>query len=201
MRVTKLLLVVFCLMAAVAGCGKGPEQVQQPLGTPAQPQPQLAGLSFQQVSFQDPVAKNHTSAWKKNSKKVSVTREGDGLRCEVEAGSGTESNYGGVAFPVSGGIKALRLEMTLISPENINGVWVDGKKGKTRMLRWVWPVGRSARGSGRATYVLVPGGKSRPFGMDVNKGGQGVEKVDIFIRLRGPNQKAGFILHRVEVAN
>jgi hypothetical protein len=170
-------------------------------GAPVATQPSVEGLTFQSVTFQDPVATTHISAWKKNSKKVTVTREGDGLRCEVEGGSGPESNYGGVTFPVSGEIKALRLELTLVNPENVSGVWVDGIAGKARRLRWVWRPSKAASPAGRATYVLVPGEKSGPFRAERNESAKDFQRVDVFIRLRGPGQKAGFVLHRAEVAS
>jgi hypothetical protein len=211
-------LTLACLL--LTGCGK-PETAAPVPGAPTlqpgggqtgavslapgeYPQPNVSGLTFSPVVFPKSAAQ-YKSKWAYNAVSVDVAQEGEGLRCDITApASSAKGVYGGVTFPVAG-MKALRLDVTFSNPAGIAVLYVDGYTGAKSepAVRWEWRnmAGREFTASPH-TCTLVPGAGSGWFHASVGSKATaaGVNRVDVFCRVN-PGEKAGFVLHKMEVGS
>ena len=164
------------------------------------PKPVLANLRFEPIDFARTAAP-HFSRWKYRTQRVTVTRTSDGLRCAVVGSSDTSGGqYGGIRFSAIG-FKALRLEMTLLEPENIDAVIVMGyDESHRKSVSWRRRMtGNSADAGKRATIVIFPGVSSDGFVPVATNAPGSTREIHVVIRIK-PNTDAGFILHRAEIA-
>ncbi|MBN1343466.1 MAG: glycosyltransferase family 39 protein [Phycisphaerae bacterium] len=133
---------------------------------------------------------------------VTVAREADGLRCQVDDRPEKKgSHYGGIAFPISG-FDALRLDLTFLKPGNITLICVDACDADKRLFRWQWPPGKyRPLESGRHIYLFVPGGRAtKGFRFrDDWRLARNALKLHVFICV-AQDAEAGIILHRAETA-
>ena len=140
-------VVAAVVVVALAGCGarqpaqgnagRGVESASSAsqLARPA-PDPDVRQYSFSEVDLNGVPADYKSTRWVRRSKEITVERDsGGGLRCQVVGGSESGPQYGGVKFPMNG-MKALRLELTLLNPDDISGIHVDGYDAeRKRVLR------------------------------------------------------------------
>lgn len=126
-----------------------------------------------------------------------------GWRCDLRGtAAGTGYQYGGIQWPADG-MHAVKLEVTWLSPENIEAIFLDGCDSTgSRCVCWQW---RRRSGSaalvdaGRQTYVAVAGehcGQLRPHTHDRERR---VASMRLLVRLH-PGTAAGFVLHTATIA-
>lgn len=161
----------------------------------------LTGPRFSPVRFSARVDA-HRSHWDYRARRVELSRAEDGLKCWVEGGPDSSAGqYGGICFPADSPA-AIRLDLTVLAPENIVSVHVAGydTRGMEPAVQWVWKRRPQAPVSGRRqTHVLVPG---RPGAFFVPYGAVQacpVRQIHLFVRI-DPGSRAGFVLHRAELA-
>ncbi len=162
------------------------------------PEPDVGDLAFTPVTFhQSP--ESYASYWRYGTDHVTLTREGNGLRCDIVGGADASAKqYGGIRFRAAQPA-ALRMDLALIQPEHIECVFVDGydAKGK-RKLRWRWQCSAGARpDGGPRRYTFVPGRDVGYFRADRGADATGVEWVHVFVQIV-PGKETGFVLERAE---
>ena len=168
-------------------------------GLPSAP-PDVSEFQFDPITFQDDSAR-FLSRWKRASRDVRLTPENHGLRCDVIGDPDSEdSQYGGLKFDVVG-LKALRLKLSLINPENVSNIYVYAYGcDKGQLMRWFWSVPPRQRTTPIPdSLVFVPGQPSGGFRFSGDFPPQDIQTVEVFIRL-DPGTNAGFILHQAEAA-
>jgi SAM-dependent methyltransferase len=142
------------------------------------------------------------SRWCKRAT-TEITVTGGAIRCEVtgDAHATGDGQYGGVRLPVANPGR-LHLELELFGTEHIEGVFVDGEDGGGhghRRMRWWWRDPRP-EAAVRATHELVAGSDGPKFRAISPAVPAEVTEIHVFLHVaRG--QRAGFVLHRVEVGD
>jgi hypothetical protein len=95
---------------------------------------------------------------------------------------------------------ALRLDVELIEPGNVEAFFVDASAGEGRRLRWACALPPSQRKLAfREPLVFVPGQDSGYFRARGVADPDTIHTIDLFIRIV-PGKNAGFILRRAAVA-
>jgi len=164
-------------------------------------------LDFVPVSVNSP-ANRYTSAWNYRASSVAVTNERDGFRCDIAGSSDTSGGqYGGVTSPVTVP-QAVRLEVTFLKPQNIQILYLDGSSAAALQrrplrpdIRWEWHVTKRAPlPVGRTAIRLAPGQPSGHFRLTEAGDASQIVQTDFFVRI-APGSRAGFILHKIEIAS
>ena len=185
-----------CLSGSISGCSKSKDSAQS--ANPASPSDdnRTSSVLFTPADLSGP-PETHKSTWAKFSRTVNIVPENGGLRCIVRVGS-EEAGYGGVKF-VASPLRALRLDLALISPENIRVLYVDGYNSANQsIVRWRWTVAGKAPANGHDTYVLVPDQPSGKFVPVQATDMADLKRIDIFI-VANQNTEAGFVLYKAEI--
>ncbi len=160
-------------------------------------------FDFTPVDLTDVPAADRRSTRVGASKSVDLEPvAGGGIRCYVQGDPASlEHQFGGVMFGVDG-IGALRLAVSLIDPQSIVGLWVDGcDERDRRIVRWEWRLDEARRvPEGPMTHILVPGESTAFFAAAEAGDGNAVRTVHVFLRLV-PGTAAGFVLHSAETAS
>ncbi len=132
---------------------------------------------------------------------VSVSRFGEGLSCEVRASSHVSADQrGGITFPAQP-FKALRLELSFLNPRRIRAVYVEACDGDgSPCVRWRWEVfADNVPAIQRQTYLLAPGQPSWYFEPEGGVRPERTAQVRLYLLIE-PSGKAGFTIHRAELA-
>ena len=168
------------------GCSSSP-QPHIPAGQPT--------MSFSAIDFSG-APEQYKSQWTNRAKVIELTSKDGGLQCEATP---SDSNcYGGVTFRTTAP-RALRLDMTFLNPKAITTVYVYGYgPARKKVLHWSWKTSEGAPDGNRHIYTLVPGKSAEHFRMEEFAGLDSLVEIDVFTRVE---ERAGFILHRAEVAH
>lgn len=187
-RIVPFILSMLCSTWLLAGCG--PNQ-GGPGVTSVEP---LTGANVRTFDLKDSSA--YQPSWVYRVEGCSLSVEPDGsLLCDVrgsdDAGGG---QYGGVRLK-TGSLTGLELQLTLVNPENLDGLWVAfGDQSGREIERWcsVEP------GKVTASPLTFRSGQEAPgfARLASGQGGQ-PEAVDVFVKLQGLNARAGFALQSV----
>lgn len=144
---------------------------------------------------------------------VHTRRIDDGLRCDVAAGpKGPTGQYGGIRIDAPE-LAALQLDITLLDPENIQHLYIDGYSAEgDRVVRWQWR-SPTADDVDRQTWCLLPGAPAGPFQAVEWAGGETpdaegnvgardpiapIAVIDIFI-YAAVESESGFVVHDLAV--
>lgn len=187
-RQTLVKLCIVYLMWLSSGCG--PSQ-GGPGVTGVEP---LTGGDVRTFDLKDSSACQ--PSWVYRVEECSLSVEPDGsLLCDVrgsdDAGGG---QYGGVRLK-TGPVKALDVSLTLVNPENVDGLWValvDSASGQA-LERWycMHPPTQSS------TYTFRAGRNSPRFTRESAELTGQPDAADVFVKLKGLNARAGFSLQSV----
>lgn len=176
-------------------------------GLPAQEAPAMPEINVPTGDVQpvpirfSPRSCEHASHWNYRTRRVEIVPADGGLKCTVVGGpDDSAGQYGGVRFPTQR-LKALRLDLSVLDPDNVLSVHVVGygHSKRTAAVEWVWKRKRNqAISAARTQHLLVPGAASGRFVPDGCAGLDAIEETHVFIRIV-PGSAAGFILHGAEV--
>ena len=178
-------LVVLALAVVISGCSRARRS--------GDALPPLSGEGVLTLSLADPAF--HAPTWVTRVESCEISQQPDGsLLCDI-AGSADESGgqYGGIRFG-TGPLSQLQLDIAFLHPQQIGGLWVDLvdlASGK-RTERWIL---RSLP-AGPATLTFQVGQGEAPFAHEIDGRGS-ANAVDVFIKLRGANARAGFVVTQV----
>ena len=174
-----------CLLA---GCGGKPSR---PPAIRAEP---LAGKDVRTFDLKDTSRCQRSWVYRVRDCELSLQPDGS-LLCDVrgsdDAGGG---QYGGVRLK-TGGLTAVEVEIRLVNPDQVDGLWVafvDTGSGR-EAERWHWPRVEIEQ----STFTFRAGQDSSPFIHEVAPGGGMADAIDVFIKLKGLNARAGFVLQAV----
>lgn len=138
--------------------------------------------------------------WTPEAAFVDISTDDQSVHCATRPDpGGTEPRHAGVQFTV-GGLTALRGELELTNPQDIQAVYVYlyGDRGDTaRYQRRLTPSER--RFGVREPFVIAPGQPAGSFGVSGGIAPQDVREVHILVRV-APGAAAGFTLRNLEVA-
>jgi hypothetical protein len=162
--------------------------------------PYVPDRLFEPVHFDREPGGYLSNKWHKGIGGAEVTREGDGLRCELLPGPvGEDPHYGGVHFEVNG-MRAVRLDLELLESEHVEVLYVyiyGSERGQ--LLRYQWSLRSTQRRRGvSGSFTLVP---SRPSGYFRASGEippEQIRDVHVFVRLQ-KGKSAGLVLRRAEI--
>ena len=153
-----------------------------------------------EIAFPEPVSR-YKSRWQYRLRRMSVSRDRAGLRCEIVGGPDSSGGqYGGVKFAARAP-QALRLDLTLLYPDNIEAVYVEGYgDSNQRCIGWMWlPDVQKRLPHDRMTCCLLPGEPTQHFVPRAEMNMEAVKEIHLFLRV-SPGSEAGFILHKAEIA-
>lgn len=172
----------------LAGCGAEPSR------SPATRAEPLAGKDVKTFDLED--TSRCQRSWIYRVRDCELSSEPDGsLLCDVrgsdDAGGG---QYGGVRLK-TGGLTAVEVEIRLVNLDQVDGLWVTFvDTGSSRESeRWHWPGVETQE----STFTFRAGQDSPPFIHQVAQGGGMADAVEVFIKLKGLNARAGFVLRSV----
>jgi len=181
-RSVLVILMAVCAVCLLAGCGARPEAA--PLTDEG-----VKSLDLEDGSRYQPI-------WVKRVEDCEVTLEPDGsVLCQVRGSDDASGGqYGGVRLN-TGPLSAVEIELTIVNPDSVSGVWVTFgdtvSRGETE--RWHW--GRPQQPSSK--LVFRPGQESSPFTYGGSRDRGSPNVVDVFIKLTGLNARAGLALREV----
>lgn len=187
-RHTLAKLCIVYLMWPLAGCGsnQGGSRV-----TSVEP---LTGANVRTLDLSDSSACQ--PSWVYRVEECSLSVEPDGsLLCDVrgsdDAGGG---QYGGVRLR-TGPLTGLELQLTLVNPENLDGLWVAfGDQSGGEIERWH----SMELAKVRVSPLTLRSGQGAPgFKRLLSEQERQPEAVDVFVKLKGLNARAGFALQSV----
>ncbi|MFQ5805055.1 MAG: ArnT family glycosyltransferase [Phycisphaerae bacterium] len=200
-RALKIAIAAIALFASFLGQETGLWQKYYILAPSSAPAPDVSELTLTPLAFEQPAGQYQSGRWTRGGAAVRLALEDYGLRCEVTGSDNKSvSQYGGIEFPAVSP-KAIRLDLTWINPESIFGVFLYGYDASGgRQALWSWDFEADTRPAEvRAVYTLVPGRPSAHF--VVREGDANIlTDIHVFVRVR-PNTKAGFIVHKLEIAS
>jgi 4-amino-4-deoxy-L-arabinose transferase-like glycosyltransferase len=161
---------------------------------------EAADYGFFAVTLTDPEVRC-AAFWSGPAWRVALAPKAEGVRCEVLASSDLSApQYGGLSFRISAA-KALRLDLSFLSPGRLQAVHVDAcDAGGQPLLRWTWHVqAGAAPPRERQTYLFFPG---KQFGHFLPAGGGDLATAaEVRVSLQvSPGFRAGFVIHRAEIA-
>ncbi len=171
------------------------------LHPPSLPSPETPGYTFVPVQLEGPAEEYRSTLWTVRVNEVRVSRNPDGIRCEVIGHPANRGQYGGIRFPAPDA-RAVRLEMQFVQPDNIKAVYVDGYTAAAqRVMRWKRvAAANKPLPEGVDTIVLTPDTMSPRFQRMEDTPIQGVRECHVFVEIK-PNTTTGFVLRRAEVAD
>jgi 4-amino-4-deoxy-L-arabinose transferase-like glycosyltransferase len=159
---------------------------------------EAAGYQFSPVQLTDHSLCLRQSA----SRSIRASRVDDGLSCEIVSSSDASAGRsGGISFRAIAP-RALRLKVSFLEPGNIQAVSIAGYDGTGERCRfkWRWQVqGAQRPPRGPQTYVLVPDRQSGHFLPEGASEVEGTREIRLLLEI-APNCRAGFIVHKFEIA-
>ncbi len=197
-RWAKAAAAVTLLLASIVVRATGVDEAWYERAPIPHPAPDVSGHEFTEVNLAD-----EKSIRRVGPRYTDLANMSDGVRCDIGRPDQKDvTAYGGVGFPVPG-FAALRLDLSFDQPENIAVVFVDAiDDAGRRAWRWVWrvrPSGHNRPPPQRQTHVFVPGQPTGHFAPHGEQAAATIREVRVMIRVeRGT--RAGFVLHRAEVA-
>jgi len=141
-------------------------------------------------------ASRYQPIWVKRVEDCAVTLEPDGsVLCQVSGSDDASGGqYGGVRLN-TGPLSAVEMELTIVNPDCVSGVWVTFSdtvsRGETERWHWSGPQQPSSK------LVFRPGQESPPFTYVGSRDQGSPDVVDVFIKLMGLNARAGLALREV----
>jgi len=127
-----------------------------------------------------------------------ISRVADGLRCFAPATQAhSTAVYAGLRFE-AGPARAIRIELTLRRPGELEGLLVDAvDAADKRLARWQWRFDYRPPQSGRTTLVLTAA-DGGPMRATIHGELDWTATLDVFVRLK-PGRSADFTVHEIAV--
>jgi hypothetical protein len=152
-------------------------------------QPDVSHLRFVPLAMDDDLDA-YTSHWSQTSQNVTLSREAEGVRCRIVAGSDEgHGRYGGIRIRLQP-FDALRFEASLSQPENVMALLVDGYDAKRRRVaRWTnRPDDWYPLPTDKSVFTLAPGQISGRFVPEGDTRIQRITELHFFARGAPPRR-------------